>query len=185
MKKIITITSIAMATLLAALCFTGCKTRKSFDFTNVHTLADLNGATIAAQTGTFHLDALNDQATGVTVKEYPDFTQLLVALTSGAIDGYVAEEPTAFSIIAQNEGLAFVPFQNNSTGFTASDSDTGIAVAFKTGSPLVAQANAALASVSAETRSALMQQAVTMSINPDAALGEALALTYTPAESTS
>ena len=179
MKKITALLALSLATVLTVMSLTACGGgRKKFDFSGVKTIADLNGATIAAQTGTFHLDALTEQTTGVTVKEYPDFTQLLVALNSGAIDGYVAEEPTAYSIIAQTEGLAFVPFVNNSTGFTASDSDTGIAIAFKTGSALVAQANAALADVTPETRSALMQQAVTMSIDPDKALTEPLALTY-------
>ena len=174
MKRIL---ALILATVLLAGCLVSCNNREAVDISGAKTLADLEGATIAAQTGTFHLDALNEQlGSKVNVKEYEDFTKLLVALNSGAIDGYVAEEPTAYSIIAQEEGLDFLPLVNNTTGFTASDADTGIAVAFRTGSELVAQVNEILATISAETRAALMQQAVTMSSNPDAALGAELAL---------
>ena len=70
---------------------------------------------------------------------------MLAAIKAGAIDGCVIEEPTAISVIAQNEDLAYIALKNNSTGFTASDADTGIAVAFKTGSGYVAQVHAILA----------------------------------------
>ena len=174
MKRII---AIILATVLLAGCLVSCNKRNAVDISGAKTIADLEGATIAAQTGTFHLDALNAQlGEKVNVQEYEDFTKLLVALNSGAIDGYVAEEPTAFSIIAQNDGLDFLPFVNNTTGFTASEADTGIAVAFKTGSAMVAQVNTILAGVSLETRSKLMEQAVTMSADPDKALSEAIVL---------
>jgi ABC-type amino acid transport substrate-binding protein len=173
MKRIFALI-LAAAMMLTAL--TSCGKREKFDMTKVNTLADLNGATIAAQAGTFHLDALTAQTTGVNVREYPDFTKLLIALNSGAIDGYVAEEPTAYAVIAQNPGLAYVPLKNNDTGFTATSADTGIAVAFKTGSAWVPDVNIVLSTISTETREALMQQIVRMSANPDEALGEALAL---------
>ena len=172
MKKILSLI-VVIATLVTALTSCG---REKFDFTGVNDLAGLSGAIIAAQTGTFHLDALNTQTSGVTVMEYPDFTQLLTALKSGAIDGYVAEEPTAFAILAQNSDLAYLALKNNSTGFTASDADTGIAVAFRTGSAYVDAVNAILAEIDEATRQKLMQQAVAMSTDPDTYLGEAIAL---------
>ena len=174
MKRILALT-LALALMLCALV--SCSSDDdSFDMSSVQSLSDLSGATIAAQTGTFHLDALNDQTSGVTVKEYPDFTQLLTALNSGVIDGYVAEEPTAFAVIAQNNNLSYIALKNNDTGFTATDEDTGIAVAFRTGSAYVAEVNAILATISQETRSKLMQQAVDMNANTDAPLSESLAL---------
>ena len=176
MKRIL---ALILSAVLLCSCLVSCNERNKVDLSKVNSIADLSGATIAAQTGTFHLQALESQTSGVTIKEYDDFDKLLVALNSNAIDGYVAEEPTAFSVIAQNEGLAYVALKNNSTGFTASDADTGIAVAFRTGSAYVASVNAIIAGISADTRSKLMQQAVTMSANPDEALSEALALTST------
>ena len=176
MKRIL---ALILASVLLVGCLASCNGRDAIDLSSAANLGDLKGATIAAQTGTFHLEALEAQTEGVTVKEYPDFDQLLVALNSGAIDGYVAEEPTAFSVIAQNEGLDYVALKNNTTGFTATDADTGIAVAFKTGSSYVATVNAILAGISPETRSALMQQAVTLSADPDTASNEAPVLTST------
>ena len=174
MKRILALT-LALALMLCALV--SCSSDDDgFDMSGVQRLSDLSGATIAAQTGTFHLDALNDQTSGVTVKEYPDFTQLLTALNSGVIDGYVAEEPTAFAVIAQNSNLSYIALKNNDTGFTATDEDTGIAVAFRTGSAYVAEVNAILATISQDTRSKLMQQAVDMNANTDATLSEPLAL---------
>ena len=174
MKRILALI-LALALMLCALV--SCSSDDDgFDMSGVQNLSDLSGATIAAQTGTFHLDALNDQTSGVTVKEYPDFTQLLTALNSGVIDGYVAEEPTAFAVIAQNSNLSYVALKNNDTGFTATDEDTGIAVAFRTGSAYVAEVNAILATISQDTRSKLMQQAVDMNANTDATLSEPLAL---------
>ena len=175
MKKLITLMLCAIIAL-ATLSFTACGGREKFDMSAVKTLADLKGAKIAAQTGTFHLDALNEQTTDVEVSEYGDFTLLLTALNSGAIDGYVAEEPTAYAVIEKNSNLAYVPFVNNDTGFTATDSDTGIAVAFATGSPLVAAANSVISTISTQTRAALMQQIVQMSADTKAALSEPLAL---------
>ena len=87
--------------LFALLCamLTGCGGREKVDLNGAASLADLRGATLGAQTGTFHLQAL-EQVEGVTKKDYADFTDLLNALRSGAIDGYVAEEPTALEVYA-------------------------------------------------------------------------------------
>ena len=167
MKRIIStiiICALVCATLLS------CGGRDKVDISTAKTIADLKGATIAAQTDTFHLTALG-QIEGITVKDYPDFTDLLNALNSGAIDGYVAEEPTALSVCASDSTLKYLPFVNNSTGFTATDAETGIAVAFKTGSELVAKANTVIATISAETRSELMKQIVKMTENTEASVG--------------
>lgn len=170
--SIVAILCILLGTLGLASCGGG---REQVDISSAKNLNDLAGATIAAQTGTFHLDALKT-LDNVTVKEYEDFSKLLIALRSGAIDGYVAEEPTALSITANHSDLGYIHLVNNETGFTASDSDTGIAVAFKSGSDMVAKVNPIIASISAETRSNLMAQIVKMSANPDNALGESLVL---------
>ncbi len=176
MKRLIAL-SLTLVMLVFALA--SCGGRDKVDLSTAKNLNDLKGATIAAQTGTFHLDALNTLADSVTVREYEDFAKLLVALKSGAIDGYVAEEPTALSVVASDSNLAYIPLKNNDTGFTATDADTGIAVAFKTGSAMVAQVNPIINGIDANTRSALMAQIVTMSEDTDKALGEALALSST------
>ena len=172
MKRIVT-----LILALALLCtpMFSCGGRQGVDLSNATSLADLNGAKIAAQSGTFHLDAL-EQVSGITVLDYEDFPALLIALNSNAIDGFVAEEPTAYAECLKNSQLAYVPLINNGTGFTATDADTGIAIAFKTGNAMVSSVNEILATISTETREALMRQAVEMSANKETALDEALAL---------
>lgn len=177
MKNIRLISVLAVICILfGALALVACpEERTPVDISGATDLNGLAGATIAAQSGTFHLEALNTLG-NVNVKEYEDFSKLLVALQAGAIDGYVAEEPTALSVVLSDPTLGYIPLKNNSTGFTATDADTGIAVAFKTGSDMVAKVNPVIATISAETRSALMAQIVTMSEDTDKTLGEDIAL---------
>ena len=167
----------ALILVAALLCtaLVGCGGREKTDLHNATSLADLKGATLGAQTGTFHLEAL-DQVDGITKKDFADFTDLLNALKSGAIDGYVAEEPTALEVCGKDDTLTYLPFVNNSTGFTATDEETGIAVAFKTGSEMVAQVNDIIAGISTETRQALMAQIVALSASPDTQSSDAILL---------
>ena len=150
------------------------------DLTNAKSLADLAGAKIPAQSGTFHADAVS-QIKDVVSSTYPDFTDLLVALKSGAIDGYIAEEPTALSVCEKESTLTYIPLVNNDTGFTATDADVGIAVGYQTGSELVAKTNDILATISTETRMKLMEQMVDLTNQKE--IGE-LALQYEVKEAT-
>ncbi len=153
--------------LAAAMClclFTGCGSSEessSTDLSSAQSLADLKGAKIAAQAGTFHADALS-QIEDVQSSTYPEFADLLMALKSGAIDGYVAEEPTALSVCQSDDSLTYIPLKNNDTGFTATAADVGIAVGLKKGSELTAQINEALATITDEQRAQLMEQIVTL-----------------------
>ena len=158
MKRILTavLTLCLLAGLLAS-----CKKREHVDISAMTSLSELNnsGAILAAQSGTFHLTALNEQLQGVTKKEYKDFTTLLNALKSGAIDGYVAEEPTAVDACAQDSSLGYIKLKNNDTGFRVTGDDNGIAIGLKKESGLTAQINAILAEkVPVSVQSALMEQ---------------------------
>ena len=78
-------------------------TRKNSKLMSCHNLAELDqsGFKIAAQPGTFHLDALKSQMKNITVIEnLEDFPDMQIALQAGSIDGYVAEEPTALAFCA-------------------------------------------------------------------------------------
>ena len=161
------IVSILLAVMFCVACFTGCGSSNdnggtaSVDVRNAKSIADLAGAKIAAQTGTFHADALA-QIPNVQASTYPEFSDLLTALKSGAIDGYVAEEPTAVSVCASNDELTYLPFKNNDTGFTATAADVGIAIGLKKGNTLRDQINTVLAEITDEQRSELMEQIVTL-----------------------
>ena len=168
--------SVVLACLLLCAALTGCGAgREKADISGAKSISELSGATLGAQTGTFHLEVL-DQVDGITKKDYADFTDLLNALKSGAIDGYVAEEPTALEVCGKDDTLTYLPFLNNDTGFAATDEETGIAIAFQTGSGMVATVNAILSGIPQETRQALMAQMVSLSADPDTETGEASAL---------
>lgn len=167
MKRILTavLTLCLLAGLLAS-----CKKREHVDISAMTSLSELNnsGAILAAQSGTFHLTALNEQLQGVTKKEYKDFTTLLNALKSGAIDGYVAEEPTAVDACAQDSSLGYIKLKNNDTGFRVTGDDNGIAIGLKKESGLTAQINAILAEkVPASVQSALMEQIFAICVTPE------------------
>ncbi len=160
--------------MLAAvmLLLAGCGGASRVDVKQAKTLADLKGAKLAAQAGTFHAEAL-EQVEDVQASTYPEFSDLLTALKSGAIDGYVAEEPTALSVCGADDSLTYLPLKNNDTGFTATAADVGIAIGLKKGSELREQLNAILAEITPEQRAELMEQIVALAAGKPA---EAFAL---------
>ena len=130
--------------------------RKDSAYANAATLEDLSGAKITGQLNTFHYTVI-DQIPGVQKMPAMDtFPTMTVALTSGAIDGYISERPGAVSACAANDALAFV-----TPGFVASEEETSVAVAIKQGQPeLIAEINAILAGIDADARNELMDNAV-------------------------
>lgn len=134
-------------------------TNKDNELANATTLADFAGKKIAAQDGTFHIEAV-DQINDVQKSVYDDFATLYIAVTTKTIDGYVAEEATAWSICAINDDLTYVPLKNNDTGFTASDDDVAVAVGVKKGSELTAKLNAVIDGMSQDEKDKLMQDMV-------------------------
>ena len=178
MKKFLSLT----LALLMLLTVVSCGSAKpSVNVASATSIADLKGAKIAAQSGTFHADALV-QIEDVLSSTYPEFSDLLTALKSGAIDGYVAEEPTAIAVCAADDTLDYLHLKNNDTGFTATPADVGIAIGLVTDSALRAQINTILAEIPEETRATLMEQMVTISSGGEVS---ALALqSEAPAETT-
>ena len=130
--------------------------RKDSPFAEAKTLEDFSGAKITGQLNTFHYTVI-DQIPGVQKMPAMDtFPTMTVALTSGAIDGYISERPGAVSACAANNALAFV-----TPGFEASEEDTSVAVAIKQGQPeLIEQINGILAGIDTDTRNELMDNAV-------------------------
>ncbi len=155
------ILSVLLAAVLCAACFAGCGKSSRKDIKNAKSLADLEGAKIAAQKGTFHADALS-QIKDVDSSTYPEFADLLTALKSGAIDGYVAEEPTAFSVCKTDDSLTYLPLKNNDTGFKATAADVGIAIGLKDGSAMRNKINEVLSEITEEQKTQLMEQIVSM-----------------------
>ncbi len=158
MKKI---TSLLLAAVMALFCFASCGQTSKTDLSSAENLSDLSGAKIAAQSGTFHADAL-EQIENVQSSTYPDFTDLLTALKSGAIDGYIAEEPTAQSVCKTDDTLSYVALKNNDTGFTATAADVGIAIGLKKGNELSQSINDVLKDITVDMQKALMEQIISI-----------------------
>lgn len=131
---------------------------KKGNLDDVKSIADLDGKKIAAQSGTFHLDALSNQ-TKAQVNEMADFSTMLIALSAGTIDGYVAEEPTAMAV-CQDAGYDYVALKNNDNGFTVEDDEVSIAVGVKKGSELKDKINSAIADLNADAQKELMSKMV-------------------------
>jgi len=124
-------------------------------YAGAEALADFSGAKITAQQDTFHYDVL-DQIPGVdkqtAMKTFPD---MIVALSSGKIDGYVSELPGALSAVASNPDLTYVSFAEGN-GFEASEEDVSIACGMRKGSDLASEVNAALSAISDTERLDIM-----------------------------
>lgn len=135
--------------------------REDGAYANAQSLADFKGCSIGAQAATFHAEALK-QIEDVKENILDDFTLLYTALTANTIDGYVAEEPTAYSICSEGSGLTFAPLANNSTGFTCDEGDTAIAVGVRKGSDLAAAISEIVDGISDSERSELMMKMVSI-----------------------
>lgn len=172
MKNVRRVLSVILAVVLCAACFTACGNGGSDDTTvapganteatgiaAAKSVADLKGMKIAAQTGTFHADALK-QIEDVKSNTLPDFTELLSAVKSGTIDGYIAEEPTAISACRMNSDLDYLHLKNNDTGFTATAADVGIAIGLKKGSDLLDKMNEVIKGITEEQKEKLMEQII-------------------------
>ena len=133
--------------------------RKDSEYANATSLSDFAGAKITGQINTFHYTVI-DQIEGVQkMPQMETFPAMIVALSAGAIDGYVSERPGAISASISNPDLTFVSF-GDGEGFEADPDDTSIAVGLRKGSELTEKINAILAGITDEDRQALMDAVV-------------------------
>lgn len=134
--------------------------RKDSPYAAATKLSDFAGARVTGQLNTFHYTVI-PQIEGVKLQTaMPDFPAMIVALSSGKIDGYVSERPGALSALASNPDFAMVTFEEGQ-GFVASDDDVAIAVAVAKGQEaLIEQINALLAQIPQEERISLMDAAL-------------------------
>ena len=137
--------------------------KKDGAFASATNLEGLTGAKIVAQSGTFH-DEVVEQIPSVThVTAMEDFPTMIVALNSGSIDGYIAEEPGAIADCNANSSFTYIHLANNDTGFTVTDmSNVTLAVGLKKNSELLSKVNAALAKLTAAQRQEMMNTAISL-----------------------
>ncbi len=129
-------------------------------YANATSLNDFNGARVVAQLGTLQ-DQLIDQITGVNHLEPLDtYGMLATAVSSQAADAFIAELPVALGMVASNSELSIIQFEDGQ-GFQVSDEDVIVSVALRQEDVNLLEAvNAALATVSNETRAIIMTAAL-------------------------
>ena len=159
MKRFMKVLFATVFAAVTAFSFAACGGNQAKDISGAKNLADLKGARIAAQSGTFHENA-REQIEDVKGDVYKKFALMYTALISGAIDGYIAEEPTALTVCYQNKNLDYIHLVNNESGFAATDADTAIAIGFKKGGDWADRINPILVGISNEDKNSLMEQCV-------------------------
>ncbi|MDY0295023.1 MAG: transporter substrate-binding domain-containing protein [Acholeplasmataceae bacterium] len=129
-------------------------------YANATSLNDFSGARVVAQLGTLQ-DQLISQITGATRLEPLDtYGMLATAVSTNAADAFIAELPVAQGMVAANNQLSIIRFAEGN-GFTVSDEDVIVSVALRQEDvDLLEAVNAALATVSFETRTQVMTQAL-------------------------
>lgn len=133
--------------------------RKDSKFASAASLADFAGAKITGQTSTFHYDTI-DQIPGVIKLPSQDtFPTMIVAVSSGAIDGYIADIPGAMSATSANADLVYVTFEGEN-GFSISPEDADIACGIRQGYDKKDAINEILAGISADERNEIMLAAL-------------------------
>jgi len=130
---------------------------KDGPYANAKGITDFAGARITGQLGTFHYTVI-DQIPGVSKETaLDDFPTMIVALTSGRIDGYVSERPGAISAAATNPNITFVA---PDPGFQYEPDDAAIAIGMRKNNPLRGDINKILNGITKDERERLMENAV-------------------------
>lgn len=133
--------------------------KKDSPYANAKRLQDFSGARITAQLNTFHYTVI-DQIPGVKKQTAMEsFPAMIVALSSGKIDGYISERPGAISAMESNPDLTFVEFEEGK-GFETSPEDVAIAVALKKGNPDLEAINKIISTITKEKRQEIMDNAI-------------------------
>ena len=133
--------------------------KKDGAYADAASLVDFAGAKITGQLNTVHFTMIN-QIEGVQkMTAMETFPAMSVALQAGAIDGYVAERPTAVMEQVSNPALTFVGFEGEQ-GFDVLPEDVMISIGLKKGSELTQPINEILKTISQEQRDEIMAAVV-------------------------
>ena len=132
--------------------------KKDSAYAAADSLDDFAGAKITGQMNTYHYTVI-DQIAGVEKESaMADFPSMIVALRSGAIDGYIADTNSAQAALKANGDLAIVSFEEGK-GFETTPDEVAVSIGLKKGSELAEPINEILAGISAETRQQIMDSA--------------------------
>jgi ABC-type amino acid transport substrate-binding protein len=127
-------------------------------YADADSLEDFAGAKITGQLSTLHYDLI-DKIEGVNKQEaMDDFPTMLISLTSGRIDGYIAERPTAIAAELSHPDVKYISFDEDK-GF---GEEVPVSIGIRYGEDdLKAAINEILAELTETERQQLMEDAIT------------------------
>ena len=130
---------------------------KDGPYANAKSLKDFTGAKITAQMDTLHYDLIDMIPDEQKQQAMSDFPTMLMSLSSGKIDGYVAERPAAISAEVANSKVTFIAFEGDN-GF---GEEMPVSIGLRQNEDeLKQQINGVLAGISQQQRQKLMEEAV-------------------------
>ncbi|MEE1273492.1 MAG: substrate-binding domain-containing protein [Olegusella sp.] len=139
---------------------------KDSQYASATSLEDFSGAKIAAQTGTFEDDIIDQIPDVQHENSMADQNTLIVAIQSGVIDGTVLGETEAQSVMKSNPDLAFVMLDSTiggtekGKGFDYDLSNSSAAIAVRKGdTELLDKINKVLADLDRDEEEQMMQEA--------------------------
>jgi ABC-type amino acid transport substrate-binding protein len=133
--------------------------RKDSTYANATTMEDFTGAKVAGQINTLYADLVPQLVAKGAVKgeDLKTVPQLVQNLKAGVIDGTILEEPVAIGLCAANSELSYVKFAQ---GFDVAEEDVLVSIGVRKGYEHTAKINEILASISEQTRTEIMGEAV-------------------------
>lgn len=123
------------------------------------TVNDFKDMRVAAQMGTFHVELMDQLKGAKPLDPMKDFPTMTVAAKAGEIDGFVSDESTGKSIQLGNADLVYIPL-DDANGFVVDEEFSSVSIGMKKNNPLVHDVNAALAKISQEERTEMMDHAI-------------------------
>ncbi len=130
-------------------------------YASAKSVADLKGCTCTSQQNTIWYDMLSQIPQAKIQPAMKNVPALIVALTSGKIEVFVTDKPTAMGAAYANKNLVMLDFTNSGNDFKVSDEVTNLGIAVSKSDPeLKAAMNKALADISSDDREKIMKDAI-------------------------
>lgn len=135
--------------------------RSDSKYASAKSLSDLKGAKCSSQQNTIWYKMLDQIPSANKQPAMKNVPSLVVALTSGKLEVFVTDKPTAMAATYANKSLVMLDFTKSSDNFEASDEDVNLGIAVSKKNPtLKAAINGALKNISESERDTIMQTAI-------------------------
>ena len=131
-------------------------------YANAASVADLSGGTCTSQLNTIWYTNCLPQIPNANILPGQDTAPaMIVALTSGAVDYIVTDQPTGLAAVAANPNLKLLDFTGTDGAFQVSDEDINIGISVRKGNTeLVEAINSVLANLTEEDFTNWMNEAI-------------------------